>query len=49
MEGHTFLHWEIITKLQTFTKFKDLLAPPEQLDQFHNKYNHDFAQMYSLI
>ena len=45
----TFLHWEMITKLQKY--FNEILksSPPEPLGQFYNINNHNFAQMYSLI
>ena len=45
------LYWEIIKKLQKYRYIHEIMksSPPELLDQFYNKFNHNFAQMYSLI
>ena len=43
-KGHTFLHWEKITKLQKYIH-EIKKSPPELLGQFYNIYNYNFAQM----
>ena len=50
-KGNTFLHQEIITKLQEHIQEIEKSHPPELLGLFYNIYtsNHNLPQMYSLI
>ena len=48
-KGHTFLHWEIIKKLQRYIHKILKSSPPELLDQFYNICNHNFAHLNWFI
>ena len=44
-KGHTFLHWEIITKLQKYIHEIIKSSPTELLGEYMKIYNHNFAHL----